>query len=704
LDARRIAVVGASENNSFSVALFNNLAAFGFPQERLYPVNPRRKEVLGQKCWPGLSDVPGPIDLAALLVSRERVPEALRSCLEKTIPAAVIVASGFAERDETGKRLQREVQQLAGQGIEIIGPNCMGFVAPAEKLAAWCSGLPKNLAAGNLTAIFHSSGMLNLFFQQCADRGVGIRYGWAPGNEITVSLLDCLRAAVEDDGTRVIGLVIEHVGERREFRRLLDRARALKKPVVILRLGRSPRAARAVQAHTGRLGTPSKAWDAFVGQTGAVAVETLDHLFENCLLLSQLPPMTSPPKGKGLGIVTISGGDCSLLMDLCEDIGLDLPEPSEKSRTGISGLMGKPLSLVNPLDIEDLWSARPDAFKNAVGHFAEDAEFTIVASRLNLPKLPTPRLTEMYEGAAQAIRSAGKEPIFLTRASEQIDAQWFEFFRRLNVPFLLEYGKGLRAIKNYLEYADRLGEPTPPYPPPTPSPIITALKGSLPQNGKAALGYSETKSFLEAYGITFAPDGIARSESEAIEIATKIGFPVALKLLSQELPHKTEAGAVVLGVSTREQVSAAYRKLSAIAQAMERPEDNEGILVQSMVLDGAELLAGIFQDPLLGPAVLVGGGGIYAEILKDVSVRVPPISRAEAAAMIRELRGSAILTGARGRAECDVSALADLLVALGQIAVEFEDRLEALDLNPVMVRPKGMGVVAADALLMLKQN
>jgi acetyltransferase len=706
LQARKVAVLGASENNPFSVSLARNLAAFDFPKDDLYLVNPRRKEVLGRSCWPSLADVPGAIDLAVLLVSRERVPEALRSCLEKKVSAAVIVASGFAERDARGRELQEEIRQLGAAGLEIIGPNSMGFVLPSRNLMAWCSALPEHLVPGNVSAVFHSSGMLNLFLQQCSERGIGIRQGWAPGNEITLGLLDCLDYAVADQATGVIALVLEHPGERKAFSRLLDRARENGKPVVVLRLGKSANALRAVQAHTGRLGTPSRAWTAFVRQKGAIPVDTLDELIENCVFLSHLAGSSSRPASRGLGLMTISGGDCSLLVDLCEAIGLELPEPSEKTRETLSRAMEKPLSLVNPLDVEDLWSARPESFKDVVREFAGDAEFGIVACRFNLPKNPTPSFIEMYESTAGAVRSAGKTPIFLTRASEQLRDEWFRFFARLSVPFLLEYGKSLRVIRNYLDRESRLrtGE--------------TALKSAFPagkapartasfdragREGRKALSHSEAKALFEAYGIRFAPDGVARSEAEALEIASTVGYPVALKVLSPDLPHKTEAGGVALKLASGEELSAAYRDLQKRIRTMSRPVRLEGALVQSMISGGTEVVAGIFQDPLLGPAVLVGLGGIYTEILGDVSIRVPPFSYEEAEAMIQELKGSPILTGARGRPVCDTGALARVIVALGEIALDFEDRLASVDLNPVMVMPQGQGAIAVDVFAPLKE-
>ncbi len=706
LEARKVALVGASENNLFSVSLLRNLAAFDFPNGDLYLINPRRKEILGRTCWPDLSVIPASVDLAMVLVSRERVPEVLRSCLEKKVPAAVIVASGFAERDSRGKDLQEEIQRLGG-GIEIMGPNSMGFVSPAKNLMAWCSPLPKNLGKGNVTAIFHSSGMLNLFLQQCAERGVGIRHGWAPGNEITVSMLDCLCHTVEDQEMRVIALVLEHIGDRKEFSRLLDRALRSGKPVVILRLGRSSKAVRAVQAHTGRLGTPSRAWAAFVRQKGAILVETLDELIENCVLFSQLAGKSSRPETGGLGLITISGGDCSLLVDLCEEIGLELPEPSGKTQSVISKAMGKPLSLANPLDVEDLWSAQPESFKDVVRRFAEDSAFGIVACRFNLPKTPSPSLIEMYEGAAGAIRSASKIPIFLTRASEQLGEEWFKFFSRLSTPFLFEYEKSLRVIKNYVDYENRLRRAEASLQRPSPPKEASSLTASLPrlrQEGRKVLSHTQAKALIEAYGIQFAPDGVARSEEQALEIASRVGYPVALKLLSPDIPHKTEAGAVALRLASTDDLSVAYRKLQAEFQKMKSPVEIEGVLIQSMISGGTEVVAGIFQDLLLGPAVLVGVGGIYTEILNDVRIRVPPFSHEEAEAMIRELKGSAILMGARGRPVCDIAALADLLTGLGEIALDFENVLAAVDLNPIMVMPKGEGAVAVDVLAVLKEG
>jgi acetyltransferase len=361
--------------------------------------------------------------------------------------------------------------------------------------------------------------------------------------------------------------------------------------------------------------------------------------------------------------------------------------------------------VANPLDVEDLWSARPESFKSVVRDFAEDPEFGIVACRFNLPKNPTPPFIEMYESTAGAIRSAGKMPIFLTRASEQLHEEWFRFFARLSAPFLLEYGKSLRVIRNYLDCESRLRKRETALESSSRRVEGSALKASFDRagrEGRKALSHPESKALFEAYGIRFAPDGIARSEAEALEIASTVGYPVALKILSPDLPHKTEAGAVALNVASQEELSVAYRNLQGRIRQISHPVQVEGVLVQAMISGGTEVVAGIFQDPLLGPAVLVGLGGIYTEILGDVSIRVPPLSHEEAEAMIQELKGGSILMGARGRPLCDTGALADLLVALGEIALDFEGQVASVDLNPVMVMPQGQGAVAVDVLALLK--
>jgi acetyltransferase len=416
---------------------------------------------------------------------------------------------------------------------------------------------------------------------------------------------------------------------------------------------------------------------------------------------------TFPVRSGGVGLITISGGDCSLLVDLCDATGLELPEPSRETQTKISSLMKKPLSLANPLDVEDLWSAEPEAFKSAVRSFAADPALEMVACRFNLPKTPSPSLIEMYRGSAQAIRSSGKEPVFLTRASEQLDEAWFEFFSSLSTPFLLEYGKSLQAIKNYVDFQRRNERPGAPSHPAAPAPRFLAFREAVTevrQSGKRILPYRLAKALLGAYGVSFAPDALVSSESEALEAASGIGYPVALKLLSPHLPHKSEAGGVALNVSGPGELSLAYRRIRAAAEKSDSSSEIEGVLVQPMISEGVEIMAGIFRDPLLGPSVLVGLGGIFTEVLNDVSVRVPPVSRAEARAMVRELKGAAVLAGARGRPVRDVGRLGEILVALGELARDFEEVVEAVDLNPVMVLPEGKGALAVDLLVVLTEE
>ncbi len=692
---RSIALIGASERAPHAAALMRNLLRFGYPKERLHPVNPRYRTLFDLPCHPSVMEVPGEVDLAVLAIPRHVTVPVMSECAAKGIRAALIVGTGFGEFDDAGRGYQAQLTRIVQEhGIALCGPNTLGYLALESGAALWSSPLPEHLAPGSLSAVFSSAGLLNLFFNTAADRGLGFRYAVAPGNQVGAGFTDHLRAAVEDPGTRVIAAVIESVSRPGELAGLLDLARQREKVVIALRLGRSWKGGQAVTSHSGNMATSGAVWDGLFRQKGVIPVDNMDQMLEVAALAAATPEPFRPSAPGGVGIVTISGGDCSFLADICERHHVDLPEPSDATYESMRGCFDKESFNGNPLDIEDLhWTDRP-RYLRCLETFLKDERFAVVCCRLNLPRSPNDRMRELYRESAAVARRSGKRFVFLSRASELLDRSWFEFFNELGVPFLLEYEKSLRAVRDVLGLARRKETGASDVAAP---PAETRALSRLVAGGDRS--HAAVRRLLQAYAIPVAADHVAGSREEAVAASGRLGFPVALKIESADLPHKTEAGGVRLNLGSATEVAAAYDRLMEDVARGAPGARIDGVRVQQMVEGVAEVLLGTSRTPDLGICLAFGLGGIYTEVLKDVSFRLPPLGLEEAHAMIREVRAWPLLAGARGRPGADVPALAHAIVALSRLALDFGNEVDEIEFNPLMVLPQGQGVRVVDTLI-----
>ncbi len=672
LAAESVAIVGASDRNYYTRSVFENLRSFGFPLERIHLVNPNRSEAFGVACVPRLEH---PVDVAVVATPKATVPGVVRDLAAIGTRSCVVLSDGFAESGPDGARLQAELAEAAGPML-LVGPNTMGVIVPGAGLGLWGAPLPA-LRDGPVATVFQSSGLTNLFVNLAAERRIGIRAAISVGNEAGLRLTDHFAALVEDPAVRVIATFLESVTDGRAFRAALERAGELGKAVIALRVGRSERAQRNVLAHTGKLATPGAAWDALFRQTGVVSVGNVDELVETTALFARAAD--TPLRSDGVALVTISGGDCTLLADIASRIGVPLVEP--RDRATLAQIVGKPALVGNPLDVEDLLRTDPDGFFRAVDVLASDPEVGILGARLNLPDRPTDALRDGYRRVTDIARSRGTLPVFLSRASETQGPEWYALFEQLAVPFVREYEKGLRAIASLLAFrARQTSRRARPDPRRSVAPRYVLLEHDGP------LSHAQATGLLRAYGIPFAPTEVVASADEAVAAAERLGYPAVVKA---DMPHKSDVGALRLDLQGAAAVRAAFTEVSARASG-------HAVLIQRMERGVVECIVGFSRDPELGPVLAVGLGGVFVEVLKDVSLRLPPITEADAREMISELRGVPLLQGARGRPPADVDALVDVIVRVSRLASA--DAIEQLDLNPVAVRARGDGAVAVDVL------
>jgi acyl-CoA synthetase (NDP forming) len=695
-EAERIAIIGASDRNHYAVNVFKNLQNFGFDVTNIVPINPGRPEVFGLKAYPSILDVPGEIPLAVIAVNTKSVVPIVEEAGKKGVKAGVIFADGFAEGGDAGKELQSALTAAArAANLKLLGPNCMGFVSLRARLGIWGGELPKNIRPGNIGCIFQSSGMMNLLMNFGVKRGLGFHVCASGGNEIILNSADYLAYQADCPEIDVIAAYFEAAPKEPErFAAALDRAIANGKTVLVLRAGRTERAKRNVIAHTGQLAGSAAVWDAFFEQHGAVIVNDLDDLIDTTALFAGA--RLRPDKHeRGVGLITISGGDCTLLSDIAEQEGITVPDLSPETQKVMIDSLEKPTLLGNPLDIEDLQRMKPEAFDLCLETFFQEPRIDMLGIRLNLPDTVTPAADKLYTQVSNLSRQNDKRVFILTRATEPPAEVWYDKLNSQGLTFTGDYRKSLRAM-NRLRKSERdraLGRFTPPTRHGT-APAVHPLNSGV-------VAYGETDRLLGAYGIALASATIARSATEAAQAAEKLGYPCVLKVASVDIPHKTEFGALRLGLETRAAVERAYEELLANVRAGKPDADIEGVLVQKQI-KGVECLLGIARDEQAGPTLVMGLGGVFVEILADVQIRIPPISAAEARRALESLKGAKVFSGVRGAPPVDLDALAEMAARLSWFAYDFRDRIAELDLNPVVVLPAGQGAFAVDALLVAR--
>ena len=695
-EADRLAIIGASDRNHYALNIIKNLQNMGFDTSRIIPINPGRPEVFGLKAYPSVLDVPGEIPLAVIAVNTNTVVGVVDELGKKAVKAGVIFADGFAEGGEHGKKLQRQLTDAAkASGLKLLGPNCMGFVSVPAKLGLWGGELPKNLRAGNIGCIFQSSGMMNLIMILGTKRSLGFHVCASGGNEIILNSADYLEYQADCPEIEVIAAYFEAAPkEPQRFAAALDRAIANGKSVLILRAGRTERAKRNVIAHTGQLAGSAATWDAFFEQHGAILIDDLDDLIDTMALFAGAK--VRPDKHeRGVGLITISGGDCTLLCDIADQEGVALAELSPETQNILTESLDKPTLLGNPLDVEDLQRMKPAAFDLCLEKFFQEPNIDMLGIRLNLPETITPAAEKLYGKIADLSKANQKRVFVLTRATEPPSEIWYRRLNDLGLTFTGDYRKSLRALgrlqRNEVDRA--IGRFTPA--------TRANAAPTRPELAQGVLSYRAAETLLHAYGISMAQTILAQSADEVVTASEQVGYPCVLKVASVDLPHKTEFGALRLGLGDRENVRRAYGEMLSQVRSV-KPEANiEGVLVQKQ-MKGVECLLGISRDEQLGPTLVMGLGGVFVEILADVALRIPPISASEARRALQSLKGAKVFAGARGAPPADIDALAQMAARLSWLAYDLRDEIAELDLNPVIVLPKGQGAFAVDALVVMR--
>jgi acetate---CoA ligase (ADP-forming) len=691
LNPSSIAVVGATPRLQYG-GRFLRAALQAGDRIRVYPVNPRYDEIMGVKSYPSLQDVPEAPDVVGIVVPYHQVMPTLEECVQKRAGSAIVISAGFAERGDGGRLdLQRQIGDLARQsGVRISGPNCLGVAN--VKAGIWaCAGSRLVMSGGGPIALVSQSGAsaFGPFLTRAVDLGIGYSYIVTTGNEADLESSDFMRYLLDDPDTRVIACFIEGFKDGRKFMEVARLAAERGKPIVLIKIGRSPAGAKAATSHTAAMTGADAVHDAVFKQYGVIRVEDYDELLETAQFLAYTPPL----RKEGVSIVSHSGGISSLTADKCGQMGLQLPDLTPSSRDGLNEVLKGFGWAANPADVTTY--ANSESFPQIMRYMVEGPEVGMLAIA-----------SAGGDSQAQqviAMRDAADKPLAFLWTGSLTATDGLNKLKEAKIPVFLSpdrLARGLRSKINSQRWRERCREAGKvPLPPLTvwQREALQALNG----NERRALTEHEARRFLAHWEVTGVREERTTTVGDAVAAAGRIGYPVVLKVESPDIPHKTEAGVVRLRLQSDVEVRQAYAE---IMHNVERHAPNAqvlGVLVQEMVHGGIEVIVGLSHDPLFGPVLLLGMGGIFTELYQDVALRACPITESDAREMLQEVKGARLLEGFRGHPAADVEALIHLLVCVSHLGAQCEQEIREMDLNPLLVLPRGQGVRAADALIVL---
>jgi len=692
---RSIAIVGASQDlATISGQPLKHLISHHY-RGALYPVNPKYPEILGIRCHALLEALPETPDLVMILINAARVAETLRQCGRKGVPYAIIFSSGYSEVGGKGVELQRELAAIADEyDIGVVGPNCQGMINVAGSVfAGFGSVYYSDYDPGSVSMVSQSGGfgcsVMNL---AAKDGGLNFRQMVTTGNEIGVSSLDFIDYFIDEPQT---GIIVGYIEGLKDAHRLIGigcKALAVKKPILVWKVGNTPQGQQAAASHTANLGGAMALYKAAFRQAGIIQVDDIQDVID----YGHAFQCGKMPAGNRVAIITISGGAGILMTDECVNRGMQVPPLALATIERLRNFVPAFGSLANPIDVTAAIFNDPDLLKMTLHAVLDDPNIDSVAM-LNA-SLQGEIANKVASEVAEVARESAK-PIFMSwSALDEINSGPYALLDAAKVPHYkspVRCGRALAALSWYADALRRnevVRQET--------ATVISSSQARAMLTGKQEDVFEyAAKQILAQYGIGITQEALAASREEALAIAQRIGYPVALKVQSPDISHKTEARAVRLALASDAEVGGAYDEILRNAKAYKADARIEGVLVQEMVTGGIEAILGVTNDKLFGPAVMFGLGGIFAEVLKDVAFRIAPVTKSAALDMIAEIKGYPVLTGSRGAAHADIDALADAIVRLSALALDLKDHVAELDINPLFVFAKGKGVKAGDALI-----
>lgn len=689
LSPKSIAVVGASDRQGSVGSTITSNIMKGF-KGKVYPISPTRPKVFGKRAFKSVLDVPGGVELAVIVIKNTLVPGALEECGRKGVRGAIIITAGFKEVGGEGAALEERIKEIAAEHkIDVIGPNCLGVMNLDPKTMMNSTFLKITPKSGHIALVSQSGAICAALCEDASAQGIGFSAVVSMGNKAAMSETDVLRMLAGHRQTRVVVMYLEDMGDGQEFLRVCRHVtRDLKKPVLVLKSGRSPEGAKAAMSHTGALMGSDETYDALLGQSGAIRVDTMEELFDYATAFSKQPL----PGGRGgLAIVSNAGGPAIISTDACSRMGIKMADITSV-RKKIDAVIPPWGSSRNPVDI--VGDADYERFRGVLGHVLGHPNVGSVIC------MCTPSGTLDYDGLARVIVEASKRHPRKTVLASLMGLDEGTTNRDIlaagGVPYY-SYAEGairaLRAMLTFSEWAESAPGKTARFR--ADRAAVRDIIAAARAEGRSSLLEEEGQRVLAAYGLPLPESRLAESRGAAVRAAKAIGYPVVMKIASPQIIHKSDAGGVRVGLGSDAEVKAAFDEITASAKRYDPEAEIRGVMVVEMVSGGTEVIVGSKREPGMGPVVMFGMGGIYVEVLKDVTFRLAPVTGAEAASMVSGIRTGRMLEGVRGQAPSDTARLTECIQRLSQLVTSFPE-ISELDMNPVLVLEKGRGCRVLD--------
>lgn len=697
LKPKKFAIVGATEKETyggFAVKLMEMHAADRLEKD-IYLVNPGRDQVFGHKCYHSITEIPEELDMVIIATAKKTVPDLIREAAAKGAKGAVVFAAGYGETGKPeDKEAEAELKALCNElDMALMGPNCAGFINVLDSIPAM----------GFMTTIPEKSGKVGLVSQSgmiCTlllDSGkTDFSYVISCGNSKIVEVVDYIDFLIDDDNTNVIVSYIEGVTNPSKFIATLKKAALKKKPVILLKIGRSEKGSKAASSHTGSLSGSDASFNAIFDKYGVIRVDDLEDLAS---LSNMIATMGELPKGDRVVSLNGSGGENGVACDVGSIYNVNYPDFTEEGKAKLRPLLADFATISNPLDTTADICYDTDQFADAAEVIINDDNFDMAVVGITIVNELTDLCVKHMSEALIKLKKEGRvtKPIIVVPAVESGRMpEYVEALKEAGIPVTAPCYYGYKQVAKLGKYVNWLN-----------STDIESLEDACPNapatGEKKALSEHTSKELLNEYGVPVPNEAVATSEEEAVKFAEEIGFPIVMKIESADILHKSDVGGVKVNINSEDEVRTAYTKIMESCTAKCPDAKINGILMQKMLKAGTEVIVGVTNDPSFGPMVLCGMGGVFTEVFKDVSLFPAPLKKDDALRMIKSLKAYKLMTGYRGQAKLDVDALADLLVSVGEFAVSHKNDLAEMDINPVFVYPEGEGVAAADALVILRR-
>jgi acetate---CoA ligase (ADP-forming) len=697
-----LALVGASEASGWArfIALALSAANYAGP---VYPVHPKADSAFGHKAFRNLRDIGEPVDNAFILAPTHAVESVVDDMAASGIRNAVVLAAGYREVGEDGRALEQKlIAQAAAAGIVLLGPNCLGFLNTHAHTAPFALGVPLPLTAGPVGVALQSGALATVVLGYAKSHAIGISSLTTVGNEAMIAIEDMIEYLVEDDNTKVIALFLEEVSDPVKFAHAAARADAAGKPIVALKVGSSEAGQAAALAHTGSVAGDDAVVSSVLNQLNILRVDSIEELLNTAALLGY----DRVPAGRRMGVITASGGACDIIADRSSDQGITIPPFAAETADKITPHLPSFATAHNPLDVTGVGLAGARTGTLTAIDYALDAAVDdpnldfVLFSGVNIPDARPPDdnlakvMEDRLEWLSQRMASAPIPVIPVGSTSVDTGAWARELLGKHHVHVLGGLDFGIKALGHAIQWQERRGNVRQSLPAP-------AVPHGVVLEGAQAWSEAQGRDLLSQAGVPVVPGEVVQSADEAVAAAKRVGTPVAMKIVSAQITHKSDIGGVALGLSTDAEITAAYEKVRAAGDTV-AGASIDGVLVTPMRGGGLELLAGVTIDPTFGAVLTVGLGGVWVEIMQDVSLRVLPADAAEVKRMLAELRGFPLLRGARGSKAADLDVLAEAIAGIGATALSLGGKLRAFEVNPLWVN--GDQVEALDVLVATGPN